>query len=67
MKIWDSVYVCSRMKANDMTLIIKDLSQALHKKTRWHPFVWYSNGPGVGYSCGTQIPDHLASNLFLTI
>ena len=35
----------------------------LNKKTRWHPFVWYSNGRAVWYSNGIQIPDLLASNL----
>ena len=31
-------------------------TRLVHKKARWHPFVWYSKG--------VQIPDYLASNLF---
>ena len=34
----------------------------VHEKTRWCPFVRYSNG-----MAGIQIPDHLMSNLFWTI
>ena len=39
----------------------------VHKRTRWRPFVRYSNGWTVQYSKGIKKPDHLASNLFLTI
>ena len=37
------------------------------KKTRWHLFVWYSNGWTVRYSNGIPKTDHLASKLFSTI
>ena len=36
-------------------------------KTKWHLLVWCSNGQGVQYLNGIQIPDHLVSDLFLSI
>ena len=39
----------------------------VHKKTRWRPFIQYSNGSDVWYSNGIRKPDYLASNLFSTI
>ena len=39
----------------------------VHQKTRWLPFVRYSNGWAFRYSNGIWKPDHLASNLFATI
>ena len=42
-------------------------TRPVHKKTRWHPFVNYSNSWAFWYFNSIQIPDHLASNLFSTI
>ena len=59
--LW-SVYVLCQMYQTDHSHTGPE-----HKKTRWRPCVWYSNRWAVWYSNGIWIPDHLASNLLLTI
>ena len=40
---------------------------AVHKKTKWRPFLLYSNGWAVRNSNGIRKQDHLPSNLFSNI
>ena len=46
-----------------MTSGIKN-SGPVHTKTRWRPFVWYSDNQAFRHSNGIQKQDHLASPVF---
>ena len=50
-----------------MNLLHTASEATIHSHRGWRPFVPYSNSLAVRYSNGIQKPDHLASNLFLTI